>query len=797
MVRFARRLRGARERAGLTLRQLAAAAGYARSTLSLAESGSRLPGWAVTEAYVRACGQRDLSRWRGWWEAADEAGPAPQHSPVPSGPQLLPADVRGLVGRAGALRALDTAAPVVTVSGPAGVGKTALAVHWAHRRGERFPDGRLYVNLRGFSGGEPMPPDEALRILLDALGAPPRQQQASLDALASSYRGLVAGKRLVVVLDNARDAAQVRPLLPGTDTVRTLVTSRNQLTGLSVTDGAQPLALTALSDADGRALLAARLTGAELPPDPPSGGPAGGASFGVRPAGGASFGVRPAGDASFGVRPAGGASFAGRLTGADAEAVDTIVRRCAGLPLALSIVAARARQTGHPLAGLASELAEGDHVLEPLTAGDAATDLRTVFSWSYAGLGRAAAKLFRMLSLCAGPDVPEAAAAALAGTDLTRCRRELAELVDASLLETPAPRRYVLHDLLRAYAKGLVCENEDEETRRAAVSRMLDHWLATALAADRLLRPERDPMPLARLGPEISPFADRDEATAWLDAELRSLLAAVEQAAAEGYDAHAFQLVWALNSYLRRRGHWPEWARSWQLARAAAQRLGHPAAQGLALRGLAHMSSVNGRPQEALAALREAAELYRRAGDLTGEAQTCLQLCTIDSEYGDPEVALDHARRAEKLFEAAGHRRGAASAMNFAGWILAQLGRHREAAELCARSVELHHTLGAQHEEALALDSLGHALSHLGEHEEAIACCRRSAALHRELGNRVQEAGALDSLGDAHAAAGAADEAHRAWRAAYDTLRELEHPQADMVKAKLSHHDPPAAIGPL
>ncbi|XVU22395.1 ATP-binding protein [Actinoplanes sp. CA-054009] len=719
----------------MTLRQLAGVSGYARSTLSLAENGTRLPGWAVTEAYVRACGHRDLSRWRGWWEAAGEEPAA-----AGAGPEQLPADVRGFVGREEQLRLLDEAAPVVTISGAAGVGKTSLAVHWGHRRGCRHPDGRLYVNLRGFSGGEPMTAEEALRALLDALGVAPGELPSGVDALAARYRSLVAGRRLLIVLDNARDAAHVRPLLPGAGTVRTLVTSRNQLAGLAATDGAQPLALAALGAADGRDLLVSRLNG-------------------------------------------------------DVGGAERVVRLCGGLPLALSIVAARARLTGFPLAVLADELGDGDGVLEPLTAGDEATDIRTVFSWSYGQLGDGAARLFRLLSLAAGPDLGEDAAAALAGADPAECRRWLGELVDASLLETPVPRRFVFHDLLKTYARSLVCRIEEEADRRAAVRRLLDHWLGRALAADRLLRPRRDPMPLAAVTGEVTPFAGPDEARAWLEGELKALLAAVRQASAEGFDGHAFQLVWALNSYLRRRGNWPEWTGAWQMALEAARRLGEPAAQGMALRGLAFVSTVDGKYEDALAGLAEAGELYRRAGDAAGEAQTTVQLCTVHSSYGNPVVALEFARKAERLFDAVGHRRGAASALNYAGWILGQLGRHHEAVAMCRRSVELHRRLGDRYEEALALDSLGTALSRLGRHDEAVGTCRRAAELHHDMGDEVHEAGALDSLGEAHAAAGDHEAARQAWREAYDLLHRLEHPQAATVEAKLSGEH--VTVGPL
>jgi len=712
--RFAGRLRAARAQAGLTVRQLASTSGYGRSTLSLAESGARLPAWDVTEAFVRACGGRDISRWRGWWEAAAE-------STVERGPQQLPAEVAGFVGRTEALAELDAllaaGVPAVAISGAAGIGKTSLAVHWAHRRGDRFPDGRLYVNLRGFTGDQEMTSAEAIRGFLDALGVAPAELPSGPEAQAARYRALVRGRRLLVVIDNARDPAQVRPLLTAAFTV---VTSRNQLTGLIVTDGARPLVLDVLPMTDSRALLTARLG-----------------------------------------------------TG-DPAALDQIARLCAGLPLALSIVAARARQSGFPLPLIAAELA-ADHPLDALTAGDAATDLRTVFSWSYAALSEPAARLFRLLSVGTGPDLSGAAAAVLAGSDASAVRRLLTELVGASLVTTPAPDRYVLHDLVRAYAQSLLSEPE----RRAGASRLLDHYAAGALAVSLLMQPHRDPIP-------IDPIAGRSfpglpAATEWLATEYVNLLAAVRQGADLGLDAQVYQIVWGMNLYLRQRGDWRDWNQAWRFAREAARRMDHPAARALAERGLATADVVTGRPDDALRRLRRALAFSGDAGDLVGQAQTHLQICHVRVQTHDPQTALDHAHQAMALFEGVGDDRGMAGALNAAGWCLVQLGDHRGAIEHCERAVAPHRQLNHPYGEALDLDSLGLAHSRLGEHDAAIRYYERTVVIYRDADDRLGEARALIGLADAFAAAGRSDLAQDARQSAHDTLTALGHPAADAV----------------
>ncbi|HEY8473311.1 MAG TPA: BTAD domain-containing putative transcriptional regulator, partial [Natronosporangium sp.] len=446
--------------------------------------------------------------------AGPPAAPVP---PVPV-PRQLPADVPGFTGRAEALKALDEllgrrseiTGPVVisAIAGAAGIGKTALAVHWGHRVADRFPDGQLYVNLRGFDpGGSPVDPATAVRAFLDALGVPPERLPASLDAQVSLYRSLLAERRMLVVLDNARDADQVRPLLPGAPGCLVLVTSRRRLSGLVATDGAVPLPLDVLPEDEARQLLAARLGPERLAAEP--------------------------------------------------AAVAELIAGCAGLPLALAIVAARAAtRLGFPLAAVAEEVRAAGAGLEPFTGPDQLADLRAVFSWSYDALEPAAARLFRLLGLHPGPDLAVPAAASLLGVPLPQARRLLAALTEANLVVEHVPGRFTLHDLLRAYATELTETVDSESDRQAAWRRLLDHYLHTAYTASTRLDPHRPPLPTAPVagpGAVLVDLPTRDDAEAWLATEEPALVAAIGMAANTGFDPYTWQLANCLNVFFDRR----------------------------------------------------------------------------------------------------------------------------------------------------------------------------------------------------------------------------------------------------
>ena len=683
------------------------------------------------------------------------AGPEPAlpTAQVVAGPAQLPPDTFGFAGRGDHLRQLDglleptgdrpATAVISAVSGTAGVGKTALAVRWAHRVRAEFPDGQLYVNLRGFDpSGAPVAPADAVRGFLDAFEVPAERIPTGFDAQVGLYRSLLTGRRVLVVLDNARDAEQVRPLLPGASGCVVVVTSRSQLIGL-VAEGAHPLPLDLLPVAEARQLLAGRLG-------------------------------------------------AGRVA-AEPRAVDEIIAACARLPLALAIVAARAAtHAGFELAALAGELRGTRGGLNEFAGVDPATDARAVFSWSYRQLSPAAARLFRLLGLHPGPDLGEPAAASLAGLPRARARTLLAELAQAHLIVEHAPGRYTFHDLLRAYATEQAQLVDAGEQRRTALHRTLDHYVHTAHAAARLLRPERDPLPAALLPPQpgVLPedLAGHVRALDWFTTEHAVLLAALDHAAATGWDTHAWQLAWTMADFLDRQGHWHDYAATQHVALAAAARLGDPSLAACAHRILGRACTQLGRLDDAHTHLRHALDIYGRSGDRSAQAQTHHNVTLVFERQGRHDEALDHARRALALFRSAGNRRGEAETLATVGWCHALLGDHEQALVACGQALTLLRELGNRRGQALTWDSLGYAHHHLGDHVEAVACYRHAIDLYRDLSEYREEAITLSHLGDTHEAAGQADLAREAREHALVILDRLEHPDAERVRAKLEGH---------
>jgi len=689
-------------------------------------------------------------------EPAPTASRTPQpvvHRPgplAPDAPAQLPADVAGFAGRNHHLARLDqllkraaeqpTAVVISAIAGTAGVGKTALAVHWAHQASHQFPDGQLYVNLRGFHPtGAVMDPAEAIRGFLDAFGVPPQRIPADPELQAALYRSHLAGKRILVVLDNARDAEQVRPLLPTAGGCLALITSRNQLTGLVAVDGAVPLTLDLLPAAEARQLLTRRL------------GP--------------------------------------ERVAAEPDAVDQLITACARLPLALAIVAAHAATRSHlPLGALADQLRTAHDQLDTLSTGDPVTDLRAVFSPSYQQLSPAARRLFRLLGLHPGPDISLPAAASLAGIAPPRIRPLLAELTRANLLTEHTPGRYLLHDLLRAYANEQAHAHDPEPDRHAAIHRVLDHYLNTAYTGAQLLNPHRDPITLIAAQPGVNPerLTDPGQALAWFTAEHQVLLTAVRHAADTGFDTHTWQLAWTLATFLNRHGHWNDRVATREAALAAAQRSADRPAQAWAHRRLGDALHHLGRDDDAHTHLRHALDLYRQLADHTGQAQTHLDLGSLLNRLGRHREALRHNEHGHDLFRAADHRAGQAYALNAIGWCHAVLGDHQQALTFCQQALGLHRDLDDRLGESATWDSLGYVHHHLGHHAQAITCYQHALDLFRDLGERYGEAVTLTHLGDTQDAAGDPDAAHTAWRHALDILTELHHPDATQLRAKLN-----------
>jgi len=673
-------------------------------------------------------------------------------------PRQLPTAVAHFAGRAAHLAELDalrtahgpTAVVISAISGTAGVGKTALAVYWAHRVAGEFPDGQLYVNLRGYGPtGSARGPAEVVRRLLEALGVEPQRIPVDPEAQAALYRSELAGRRVLVVLDNARDTAQVRPLLPGTPSCRVLVTSRNQLSGLVAADGAHPIALDLLTPAEARQLLARRL-GTD------------------------------------------------RVT-AESRAVEEIITRCAQLPLALAIAAARAATHPNlPLAVLAGELRDASQRLDALTTDDPATDVRAVFSWSYHALTPEAAQLFRLLGVHPGPDISIAAAASLAGLPVPRVRHLLAELARANLHVESAPGRHTSHDLLRAYATELAHLTDDDQQLHAATHRLLDHYLHAAHTAAHVLDPMRGQLSLTppQQGIVFEPPADHQQALAWFTAERDVLLATIDRAAATGWDTHAWQTAWILGDFLHRRGQWHDFSTAAGVALAAAQRLADPAVQARAHRNLAFAYTRLNRFDDAHSHLRVALDLYREAGDPAGRAHTHHILAFMLGRQGHHAEAIEHDRQALDLYLARGHRAGQADALTMLGWHSAQLVDDRQALVYCEEALALHQELGDRSGQANTWDCLGFIHHRHGSKTQAISSYQRALELYRDIGDDPQEAAALNRLGEIHFATGDIDAARSSWQLALTIMDQLDHPDANAVRAKLATVDDLTGSGP-
>jgi tetratricopeptide (TPR) repeat protein/transcriptional regulator with XRE-family HTH domain len=750
-------------------------------------------------------------------------------------PRQLPAATRHFVGRAGDLAALgellDEAGRktqgtliISAIGGMAGVGKTALAVHWAHQVAGRFPDGQLYVNLRGYDPDQPMTAADALARFLRALGVPGEDIPLDEDERATRYRSRLAGKHMLIVLDNAGSAGQVRPLLPGTPTCVVVVTSRDALAGLVARDGATrlDLGLLPLDDAVGllRALIGARAD-------------------------------------------------------ADPGAAALLAEQCSRLPLALRVAAELAgARGGVPLVRLVDELAGLQQRLSLLDAdGDRRTAIRAVFSWSCRHLDTFAVRAFRLAGLHPGPDFGPHAMAALTSATLEQSCRVLDLLARKHLVQQLTPGRYSMHDLLRAYARELAAAHDDEDGRHAALTQLLDYYLHSAAAAMGTLYPaesHRRPHipPAATPAP---PVTEPAAARAWLDAERANLVAVTAHAAGHGWPAHATWLAATLFRYLAVGSYCQEAIIIYTQARAAARQTGDHAAEANALNQAAgvywqqsryqqatdHLQQAlalfqqvgdrrreagtlsnlgviryaQGRYQEASTLHAQALDTFRQAGDLSGAMKCLVNLGNTEERQGryqqaarhqDQSLAIareidDHTvecaaltnlgavcMRQGDLQQAAGYlgqalamcpetsdRYPRAEALIRTGDVLLRQGRPQEARDRTQEALALYREIGDRSGEADALNSLGEAL--LGAAQPGRACTHHGAAcdIASVIGDEYQQARAHDGLARAHHALARPDEARDHWREALALFTHLGTPEADQVRAQLADTEKP------
>ena len=683
-------LRQARTAAGLTQEELAERSGIGVRTISDLERGR------TRKPYARSV--RCLAAALGVSFPSQEALSA-------SVPRHLTAPVPAFVGRAAELAALsqllhqpDETAVVAAIGGTAGVGKTALAVHWAHQAAAEFPDGQLFVNLRGFDpSGTPVTAAHALRLLLDMLQIPAEQIPQTMDGQLGLYRSLLAGKRMLVVLDNACDVAQVRPLLPGAPTCRAIITSRNQLTSLAAIEAASPLTLDVLSAAEAHQLLEQRLGSGRLAADP----------------------------------------------GATAQ----IIASCAHLPLALAVTAARAAMRPDlTLTEIAAELSVRPN-LDALADDDPAADVRAAFSWSYRQLAPGPARVFRMAGLHPGPSLERSAVAALAGLPVPQAARFLDVLARACMIQPTGPSRYGLHDLLRGYARELAASQQDATDQRTALTGMFDYYLQTAIIAAEAAFPAdtRPALPTrACSGPE---FATEQDALAWLNAERDDLVAVTVHAAGHGWPDHAIRLSAALFRYLETGSHSLEAVAIHSSAQRAARDLGDQAAEAAALNNLGAIDLRQGHYQHAAGHLERALEMYRQAQDPAGEARTLTNLGHVVFSLGQCQRAIDYLTQSLDIWRGLGNPAGEARTLGALGSFHALQGEYPQAASHLTQALALSRQTGDRGCEGLVLGTLGDMERRQGHDEQAIKQTEQALTVFREIGDRVSESESLATLG--------------------------------------------------
>ena len=682
-------------------RQAEALAAYQRARRALVEELGAEPGPDLRQLH-----QQILDAGA----ALNIPTPAASGSATSAMPRELPAAVSDFTGRTDELKMLasliaesgDPGTVVIfAIAGTAGVGKTALAVHWAHQVADRFPDGQLYVNLRGYDAAQPMPAGDALARFLRALGVPGQEIPPEDDERAARYRSLLSGKRVLVVLDNASDVEQVRPLLPGSSGCMVVVTSRDSQTGLVARDGAARLDLDLLPSADAVRLLRALI---------------------------------------------------GPRSDADPDATAALAVQCGRLPLALRVAAElSAARPAVALADLAGELADQRRRLDLLDGGgDPGIAVRAVFSWSYRHLDAEAARMFRLAGLHPGPDLEPYAAAALTGTTVAQARQVLDRLARAHLFEPARPGWYGMHDLLRTYASELAVALDSEEERQSALTRLFDYFLHTAAAASDMLYPgERHRHPHMHPSATPSPpLASAAGAQSWLDDERATLAAVAVHAADRGWPGHATSLAAILFPYLNLGGHYPEAVTVYAHAASAAHRRGDDAAEAAALNALGTIDWRQARYEQACDRLQQALQMFRTAGDRVGQARALGNLGLTYVNQGHFQEAVSAFGQVLNLFRQIADRSGEVRTLCNLGIVEERIGLYHQAASHQEESIIVAREIGAQDTEYLALLNLGVVRMRQGRCTQASDDLGRALAMFREVGYRPYEAVALTRIGD-------------------------------------------------
>ncbi|MFF1609739.1 ATP-binding protein [Amycolatopsis sp. NPDC058278] len=624
---------------------------------------------------------------------------------------------------------------ISALGGVGGIGKTWLAARWAHDHLARFPDGQLFVDLRGFSPDSgPMSPETAVRGFLDALGVDADRLPSDAHALSAQFRTLVADRRMLIVLDNAASTEQVAPLLPGGSECTVLVTSRNHLAGLQTAHGAGHLVVDVLDEADALALLEGKLGHDRISAEP--------------------------------------------------EAVAALLEYCAGFPLALSIVVSRSSLRPRArLSDLVDELRNTG--LTALSGNDPLASLPTVLSWSFSALAEEQRRAFALWGLAPGPDLSLPAAAALLGVEAGEARRILYALEEASLLTMVSPGRYAMHDLVRQYAATLGPQRS-AESQDAAVRRILDFYLRTAHRGDRALYPHSTPI---ELGPPVAGASaltlTEQNAMAWFEAEHACLIAAQRTAATRGLIEPTWQLAWAMDTFLHRKGRNNDLLAVWQLARTSADLLEDKSQQALASRRLARALAQVRQWDAAMSHLDAALTLAATIGDVENQAHSHRIMAWVLGAQHRYEQACTHAENALRLYRAMGSSTREADALNTVGWYLAKQGHYDEALSHCREALTLQLQHGDRDGSSSTLDSLGHIAHQTGEYDTAVDYYQQALALRREAGNAYEEANTLEGVSAAYLTSGRAESARAALEKALE-LFEAQERTADAARVRAS-----------
>jgi tetratricopeptide (TPR) repeat protein/transcriptional regulator with XRE-family HTH domain len=733
---FGALVRQGRVTAGLTQEDLAKRTGLGVRTISDIERGLiRRPHRTSVELICAALGLSEQGGADCAVRPVTAAG-QPEHGVVP---RQLPAAVSHFAGRAGELEALtgmlddDGTARTVVISalaGTAGVGKTAVAVHWAHQVAGRFGDGQLYVNLRGYDRGQPVAAADALAGFLQALGVPGQEIPDEMEDRARLYRSRLAGRRVLIVLDNARDAEQVRPLLPGDPGCVAVVTSRDALAGLVATDGARRLDLDVLPLADAVGLLR---------------------------------------------------SLIGPRTDEDADATMELAGLCARLPLALRIAAELAvARAAAPLADLVAELAAAR--LDLLDAGEDRADVRAVFSWSFRQLPDDVAGAFALMGLHPGADLDVHAAAALTGTTAGQAGRVLGRLHRASLVQASGPGRYGMHDLLRAYAREQAAARDNGGQREQALTRLFDYYLAAAAGAMGVLFPAE-----AHLRPRVPPAAaemptmlGEADTRAWLDAERANLVAVVVHCAGHGWPRHTTGLAGTLFRYLMTGGRLPEALTVWDHALHGARRCGDLAAEASALNGLGSVAGQRGRFRDAAGHFQAALERYRKCGDRTGEARVLYNLGITEQQLHNHRSAAGYYRQSIAAFEGAGDSLGTARALADLAGAETELGSYDQAEEHLKLALPVLRDVKDHVYEAGALEQIGELNLRRGQLTQAAAFYEQSLTIWLRIDHPAGVASGLLDLGRVNLRQGDYHQASSYLRQALTRYREIGYQHGEI-----------------